>query len=72
MLLQGTIDLLAVDGNEAVVIDYKYSSLDVNSLKAKYTAQLDLYAYAVQVATGIKVKKKLLLNIFTGDVVEID
>ncbi len=66
VLLQGVIDLLAV-GETAVIIDYKYSSLEISSLKAKYSKQLDLYAYALEKAVGIKVQKKALVNLFTGD-----
>ena len=69
IVLQGIIDLLAVDGQNAYVIDYKYSSLDKNSLSVKYKAQLDIYANAVQNVLGKKVISKTLINLFTGDVV---
>ncbi len=72
VLLQGVIDLLAVDGDSAVIIDYKYSSLEINSLKSKYAKQLDLYAYALEKATGIKTKDKILVNLFTGDSAKLD
>ena len=67
VLLQGIIDLLIIDGDNAQIIDYKYSSLTVESLKVKYRKQLDLYAYAVEKILGKKVVNKTLVNIFTGE-----
>lgn len=71
VLLQGVIDMLAVDGNEAEIIDYKYSVLSAESLKQKYSAQLDLYAYAVERALNLKVITKTLVNVFTGETVNV-
>ena len=71
IVIQGIIDLLAVSNDGAIIIDYKYSSLDSKSLKAKYKKQLDLYSFALERATNIKTLKKVLINLFTGDVIEI-
>ena len=71
MLLQGIIDLLVIDGENAEIIDYKYSSRTAESLKNKYEKQLDLYAYAVNKVLGKKVIKKTLVNIFTGESVSV-
>lgn len=70
--IQGVIDLLVIDGDYAEIIDYKYSALTTKSLKEKYKKQLDLYAYAVEKVLGKKVKKKTLINIFTGETVNIE
>jgi ATP-dependent exoDNAse (exonuclease V) beta subunit len=70
--LQGVIDLLAVGKDQAIIVDYKYSSLTAESLKARYGKQLELYAYAVEKSIGKKVVKTALLNLFTGDSVLID
>lgn len=72
VLLQGVIDLLAYKDNEAIIVDYKYSSLEQSSLLRKYKQQLDLYEYALFTATGIKTTKKVLINLFTGDNVIVD
>ena len=72
ILVQGVIDLLAVDADGAEVIDYKYSSHDKETLKRTYSKQLDLYAYAVERALGLKVKSKTIVNIFTGETVKVD
>ena len=72
VLLQGVIDLLAVSDKGAEIIDYKYSVLNAESLKIKYAKQLNLYAYAVESALKIKVIKKTLVNIFTGEYVAVE
>ncbi len=72
VLLQGVIDLLAVGEKGATIIDYKYSSLEIQSLKRRYAKQLELYAYALEKATGIKTSEKILINLFTGDSAKLD
>ena len=54
VLVQGAIDLLAVRGGCAWVIDYKYSKKDDSALKETYCKQLSLYKKAVSVILGIK------------------
>ena len=71
VVLQGIIDLLALDGEGAIIVDYKYSSLEKNSLKAQYHNQLELYAYATEKVLNKKVKKMILVNLFTGETVEV-
>nr|MBO4517856.1 UvrD-helicase domain-containing protein [Clostridia bacterium] len=71
VLLQGVIDLLAVSQSGAEIIDYKYSALNAESLKLKYRKQLELYAYAVEKSLGVKVIKKTLVNILTGETAQV-
>lgn len=71
VLLQGVIDLLAVFDDGARIIDYKYSSLDGNSLCLRYKKQLELYSYAVETVLGIKVKERAIINLFTGETVKV-
>jgi ATP-dependent exoDNAse (exonuclease V) beta subunit len=54
VLVQGVIDLLAISGDDAYIIDYKYSAKDSASLKATYHRQLELYSYAVEKVLGKK------------------
>ena len=72
VLLQGVIDLLAISDSGAEIIDYKYSVLNAESLILKYRKQLELYAYAVEKSLGVKVIRKTLVNIFTGETSEVD
>ena len=54
MMLQGVIDLLAVRGGEAEIIDYKTGALTPERL-AKYSRQLTIYAEAVRRVLGLNV-----------------
>lgn len=71
IVVQGIIDLLAINDKQAKIFDYKYSSLDSESLKIKYQKQLKLYALAVEKVLGVSVTDKTLINLFTGDVVRL-
>ncbi len=52
VMLQGVIDLLAINGNKATVVDYKYTS-NSGKVKDNYTAQLNSYKLAVERICGI-------------------
>ncbi len=52
-IVQGIIDLLAVNGNDAIIIDYKTTRATEDELKRRYSAQLAMYANAV---SGYNVK----------------
>ena len=72
VVIQGVIDLLATDGNTAVIIDYKYSSKTAEALKRTYAPQLRIYALAAEKILGVKVTEKYLINLVTGEKVVID
>ncbi len=46
-IVQGIMDLLAVKGTEAIIVDYKTTRLPREKLVAKYREQLRLYAQAI-------------------------
>ncbi len=71
VLVQGVIDLLAIKNGEAIIIDYKASKRNADVLLKKYGTQLSLYKKAVEKSLRIKVKKSMLLNVFTGELIEI-
>ena len=48
LLVQGVIDLMAVRGEECVIVDYKYSSHGAAQLKETYAPQLRVYAAAAR------------------------
>ncbi len=72
VLLQGIIDLIAIDGDRAYVIDYKYSSKKEDALIKTYKKQLDLYAYAVEKILKKKIAGKFIVNIKLGIIVKVD
>ncbi len=72
VLIQGVIDLLAVKDGKAQILDYKYSVHGEKVLKQRYSKQLELYSYAVENVLGLEVTKKIIVNIFNGDLIEIN
>lgn len=73
LIFQGAIDLLAVKGNKAYIVDYKYSQLGADALKAKYTPQLALYRMATAKILGIPQEniRCAIVNILRGFQVDI-
>jgi len=71
ILVQGVIDLLVVKDGRAIIFDYKYSQKSAERLKATYSKQLNLYASAVERVLGLSVEGKILINLQTGESVEI-
>ena len=71
ILVQGVIDLLAVKGDEAVIVDYKASMKNAEHVAETYRAQLILYKKAVERILKLKVKKAVILNLFTLETIEI-
>ena len=71
VLLQGVIDLMAVRGEECVIIDYKYSSHGGQRLLRDYLPQLKIYAAAAARQAGVKKVRAYILNIALGFSVEV-
>lgn len=71
VLLQGIIDLLVIFGDKAFVIDYKYSMKSAEKLKQTYSKQLELYAYATEKISGLKVEKTYLINLAKAELIEV-
>ena len=69
--LQGIIDLLCVKGEEAVIVDYKYSSKDVDSLARTYRGQLALYRYAAEKTLGLRVRACYLVSLAEAKIIAL-
>ena len=63
-LVQGIIDLMAINGKRALILDYKLSG-EKNLLSDKYVGQINAYADAVEKVLKIKVEQ-LILYSFTS------
>ena len=72
ILVQGIIDLLAVYGGEAIIIDYKMSSHSADRLKAEYKTQLSIYKKAVEKGLKLKVSNNYILSLKTGELIEVE
>ncbi|HHW43406.1 MAG TPA: hypothetical protein GXX25_06265, partial [Desulfotomaculum sp.] len=63
ILLQGVMDLLLVEGDGLVIVDYKTDWLteqDLDEGVNRYRVQVDLYARAAEKLLGRPVKEKYL------------
>ncbi len=73
ILVQGIVDLLAVNGDTAILIDYKYSTIknDDDLIKNYYT-QLKLYKEAVEKCSNYKISEVYLINVLQLKCVKVD
>ena len=61
ILVQGVVDLFIVNGDKAILIDYKYSSTkNREKLIGRYKTQLYLYKNAIESGLNVKVEKMYL------------
>lgn len=73
ILVQGIVDLIAVSGSDAILIDYKLSKIaDDDSLVKKYKRQMELYKLAIEETLNLNVKEVYLVNILQGKSIKID
>lgn len=70
LLVQGVIDLCFEEDEGLVLLDYKTDNVSKKGgaavLKKRYGMQLDLYADALERASGKKVKEKLIYSFAIG------
>ena len=71
VMLQGVIDLLVLDGQSAVVVDFKYTSHS-QLVREKYQAQLNSYRLAVQKICGIQDVRSYVLSIEDNKLIEMN
>lgn len=72
VLIQGAIDLLAIKGDKAKIIDYKYSLKGRDKLIERYQGQLKLYKYAVEKALNVTVEEMILVNLNSLEIININ
>lgn len=70
VLVQGICDLIAINNNSTILIDYKYSVLSAKSLKQKYNKQLYLYSKAIEYGLNKKVDKVYILSLKNAELIE--
>ncbi|MCM1393940.1 MAG: UvrD-helicase domain-containing protein [[Eubacterium] siraeum] len=71
VLVQGVIDLF-INGDEKVLVDFKYSRLDDKRLAEKYKTQLYLYKTAIESAICAKIDKVAIYSFLSKSVVYLD
>ena len=63
-MVQGVLDLCFLEGDEWVLVDYKTDYVqEMDSLLARYAAQLNWYRRALETLTGRKVKEALIYSV---------
>lgn len=63
-MLIGVVDLFFEEDGEIVLVDYKSDyAKDADTLRERYTEQLALYAAAIELIRGQKVKEKLIYSL---------
>lgn len=68
ILVQGVVDLMIEFEDHFVLVDFKYSKLNINSLKSRYSNQLNLYKLAIEKAYHKPVTASYIYHINTGDI----
>ena len=71
VLVQGVVDLIIETPTGIIVVDYKLSSANETTLKARYTPQLELYARACESAFKKRVVAKYIYSIKLQKLIEI-
>ena len=73
ILVQGIVDLIAVNGNDAILIDYKLSKIaNEEDIIKKYRRQMWLYKTAIEKSLNLTVNETYLVNILQGKIIKVD
>lgn len=68
MLVQGIIDAYFVEDDEIVVVDYKTDRVKTgDELIEKYRVQLEYYAKALNMLTGLKIREKVIYSTYLNE-----
>ncbi len=72
VVLQGIADLLFIEDDEVVLVDYKTTRANEQKLAKLYREQLRLYAEAIGRRFGRKVKQTIIYSLYLNKEVEIN
>ncbi len=73
IILQGIADCVFLEGDEAVLVDYKTDRVQTGSqLAERYCHQLALYREALENGLGKRVKETILYSVYLGEEVRLD
>ena len=72
IIVQGIIDVFFIEDDEIVLLDYKTDNVkEPEELVLRYKAQIDLYAKALEMSFGKKVKEKILYSFSLEKIVKL-
>ncbi len=72
IMVQGAIDLFIEKKDKIILVDYKYSSLDAQSLVKKYKEQLRLYKLALEEFFKKKIDNIYLLSLKNASLIKVN
>lgn len=64
VIVQGIVDAFFYENNEIILMDYKTDAADRDEICARYKAQLDYYAEALERLTGRCVREKIIYSFY--------
>lgn len=67
-IVQGVVDLAVINNDTATILDYKTGNFMQKTKLQQYSTQIDLYASAIEKSFGVKVCKRGIVAVETGDV----
>ena len=71
-MVQGVLDLCFLEGDEWVLVDYKTDYVqEMDTLLARYAAQLNWYRRALERLTGRKVKEALIYSVVLRETIAV-
>ena len=68
LIVQGIVDLIAIDNNQAIILDYKTGNLKNSNTLSQYKQQLSIYALAIEKSYDVKVIKKAIASLEDGQI----
>lgn len=71
VMVQGIIDLVLIDKDKSILIDFKTNKISEEDLIAKYRLQIDLYSKAIEGATETQVKEKYLYSFHLNKLINL-
>ena len=71
-MLQGAVDCAFVENGEIIIVDYKTDKVrSMRELKDRYSEQLRLYSFAMQLSTGMKVRERVIYSFALNDTITV-
>lgn len=71
VMVQGIIDLVLIDKDKSILIDFKTNKISEEDLIKKYRLQIDLYSKAIEGATKTQVKEKYLYSFYLNKLINL-
>ncbi len=71
MVIQGVVDLILVEADGVVIVDYKTTRAEVDELIDMYREQLMLYSQAVERRLKLPIKQRIIYSLSLGKEIDV-